>query len=117
MSLTKSEIQKHFEKGLDAVVLLISEIEKKASKEKPKEHEPAAHQLAIVELDTSIPSTRQLHTMIRAKEPIEIKLRTGEEIKGTVQWLDPDCICVQTTQAEPNHDFVIWQHAIAFIKA
>ncbi len=63
-------------------------------------------------LNTSLPSIRRIHSIIRDKNEVEIKLLTGDQLRGKISWIDDQCICLDTA----GHKVVIWQHAIAFIK-
>lgn len=69
------------------------------------------------EINTTIPSIRRIHGMIKEQKDVEIKLLTGDEIRGKVKWIDNNCICIDGAQADkPSATMVIWQSAIAFIK-
>jgi host factor-I protein len=63
-------------------------------------------------LNTSLPSIRRIHATIRDKNEVEIKLMTGDLLKGRILWIDDQCLCLDTSGSKT----VIWQHAIAFIK-
>jgi host factor-I protein len=65
------------------------------------------------EFDTNLPSIRQVQSMIKEKNPVEIKLLTGELIAGTLRWQDPSCLCVED---EGNQPTLIWRQAIAYLK-
>jgi host factor-I protein len=64
------------------------------------------------DLNITLPSVRRLHSLIKENQAIELKLLTGDEIKGQVKWLDEHCLCIHTADAS----IVVWQHAIAYIK-
>lgn len=66
-----------------------------------------------VDLDTGLPSTRQIQTLIREEQNIELKLLTGELVTGKVRWQDPNCICLADPQGQPT---LIWRQAIAYVK-
>lgn len=66
-----------------------------------------------VELDTGLPSTRQVQNIIREKKTVEIKLTTGDVLNGQIQWQDPNCICVLV---DGNSTVQVRHHAIAYIK-
>ena len=66
-----------------------------------------------MELDTSIPSTRQLQTLVQDKQEVEIKLITNDLVVGKINWQDPHCICVLDHYDQPT---IIWRQAIVFIK-
>lgn len=65
-----------------------------------------------ISLNISLPSVRRIHNMIREKSEVEIKLITGDQLRGKISWIDDHCICLDTS----GHKVVIWQHAIAFVK-
>lgn len=66
-----------------------------------------------LELDTGLPSTRQLQTLIREGQPVELKLLTGDLVIGRVRWQDPNCICLADQQDQST---LIWRQAIAYVK-
>jgi host factor-I protein len=63
-------------------------------------------------LNTSLPSIRRIQNMIREKSDAEIKLITGDDIKGKVLWIDDNCLCVEGGATKT----IIWLHAVAFIR-
>ncbi|MBD0268891.1 RNA-binding protein hfq [Pseudanabaena sp. FACHB-2040] len=65
------------------------------------------------ELDTGLPSTRQIQNLLRTKQNIEVKLMTGDLISGQLRWQDPQCIAVSTADGAVVQ---IWFHAIAYLK-
>ncbi|MDJ0704321.1 MAG: RNA chaperone Hfq [Leptolyngbyaceae cyanobacterium MO_188.B28] len=65
------------------------------------------------ELETGLPSVRQLQMLIRDKQEVEIKLMTSDVITGKVQWQDVYCVCLSDLE---NQSIVIWRHAIAYLK-
>lgn len=65
------------------------------------------------ELDTGFPGTRQIQTLIREKQTVELKLLTGDLLIGQLRWQDPQCVCIST---EDGSTFQVWMHAIAFLK-
>ena len=64
-------------------------------------------------LNTSLPSIRRIHSLIRDKSEIEVKLMTGDQLRGRILWIDDQCIGIDVS----GHKIVIWQHAIAFVKS
>ncbi|WP_017325054.1 hypothetical protein [Synechococcus sp. PCC 7336] len=67
----------------------------------------------MTELNTSIPSTRWLQALIQTHRTVEIKLQTSDLIAGSIQWIDPDCIClIDSSGAEQ----LIWRQAIAIVR-
>ncbi|MEB3291758.1 MAG: RNA-binding protein hfq [Synechococcales bacterium] len=67
-----------------------------------------------VELETGLPSVRQVQTCIKDRKAVELKLLTGDLIAGNILWQDPHCICVVDQSSQPT---VIWRHAIAYLKS
>jgi len=63
-------------------------------------------------LNTSLPSTRRMHRLIREKSDIQLKLLTGEVITGNLLWLDEHCLAVKSGE----DTMMIWSHAIAYMK-
>ncbi|KKI98675.1 Hfq-related RNA-binding protein [Prochlorothrix hollandica] len=64
-------------------------------------------------LDTSLPSTRNLQGFIRDKKTIEVKLTTGDVMKGTILWLDPTCICLNDGS---DQTLLVWRQAITYLR-
>jgi len=65
------------------------------------------------ELSTNLPSVRQLQSLIRDAQEVELKLMTNEIFMGRVRWQDTSCLCLLDEQEQP---IIIWYHAIAYIK-
>ena len=65
------------------------------------------------ELETGLPSVRQLQVLIRDKQEIEIKLVTNDVITGRVRWQDAYCICLDVPE---NQTIMLWRQAIAYLK-
>lgn len=65
------------------------------------------------ELETGLPSVRQLQTLIRDTKEVEIKLMTGDLLAGKVRWQDQHCICLLDHYDQPT---IVWRHAIAYLK-
>ena len=65
------------------------------------------------ELETGLPSVRQLQMLIRDKQEVEIKLLTNDVIIGRVQWQDVYCICIGDSE---NQSILVWRPAIAYLK-
>jgi host factor-I protein len=66
-----------------------------------------------VELEVGLPSTRYIQTYIKQKNRVEIKLSTGDSLTGTIQWQDPSCICLISSQ---NTTVIIWRQSIVYIQ-
>ncbi|MFP4100209.1 Hfq-related RNA-binding protein [Coleofasciculus sp.] len=65
------------------------------------------------ELSTNLPSVRQVQSLIRDAQEVELKLMTNEVFMGRVRWQDTSCLCLLDEQEQP---IIIWHHAIAYIK-
>lgn len=65
-----------------------------------------------VELDTGLPSTRFIQSLLKDKQAIEVKLVTGDTVSGSLRWQDPDCICLSVD----DQPCLIWRNAIAYLK-
>lgn len=65
------------------------------------------------ELNTSLPSIRQIQNFISEKPTVEVKLVTGDLIVGQVRWQDPNCLAIA---AQDGGTLQIWFQAIAYIK-
>jgi len=46
-------------------------------------------------LDTSSPSVRHMHDLIRHSSPVHIELEGGKSLQGTIRWLDQDFLAIQ----------------------
>jgi host factor-I protein len=68
--------------------------------------------LIMAELETGLPSVRQIQGFIKEGEQVELKLVTQDLMSGQLRWQDPNCLCL-ITQDGPT---IIWRHAIAYIK-
>jgi len=66
-----------------------------------------------LELDTAVPSTRQLQKLVQDKQEVEIKLITNDLVVGKISWQDPYCVCVLDHYDQPT---IIWRQAIVFVK-
>jgi host factor-I protein len=63
-------------------------------------------------LNTSLPSTRKMHSFIREKQEIQVKLLTGEVVTGRLLWLDEHCLMIESG----DEKMMVWVNAIAYIK-
>lgn len=67
----------------------------------------------MVELDTGLPSVRQIQGFIKEGQEVEIKLLTQDLLVGQLRWQDTQCFCINTLEGFP---VIVWRHAIAYIK-
>ncbi|GAB4381830.1 MAG: hypothetical protein Kow00121_41180 [Elainellaceae cyanobacterium] len=65
------------------------------------------------EMDTGLPSVRQLQTLIRDTKEVELKLITNDLLTGKVRWQDSDCICLVDHYDQPT---IVWRQAIVYMK-
>lgn len=66
-----------------------------------------------LELDTSLPSVRQMQTLIREGQEVEAKLITDDLLVGKIRWQDADCLCLVDQYDQPT---IIWRQAMVYIK-
>ncbi len=64
--------------------------------------------------DPGLPSIRQVQTLIRDKQTVEVKLTTGDTLAGSLIWQDANAICVKDAQST---DTILMRGAIAYVKA
>ncbi len=67
----------------------------------------------LTEFDTSLPSIKQVQSLIKEKTSIELKLITGDVIAGQLLWQDLQCFCIIS---EDNQKTTVWKQAIAYLK-
>jgi host factor-I protein len=67
----------------------------------------------MIELDTGLPSVRQVQTAIKDGNEIELKLVTGDLVAGKIRWQDPHCICVMDHYEQST---IVWRQSIVFMK-
>jgi host factor-I protein len=65
------------------------------------------------ELETGLPSTRQVQDLIKEGKEVEIKLSTNDLLVGKLRWQDSHCICLLDHYDQPT---IIWKQAIVFVK-
>ncbi|MBK4728421.1 RNA chaperone Hfq [Oxynema sp. CENA135] len=65
------------------------------------------------DLDTNLPSIRQIQSLIKEKKEVELKVVTGDLIAGKIFWQDSECLSVLDHY---DRQTVIWKHAIVFIQ-
>jgi len=69
--------------------------------------------MPTIEFDTTLPSIRQVQTLIKDKNAVEMKLLTGDTLTGTLVWQDPQCVSLAQENGQKT---TIWRQAIAFMK-
>ncbi|MBE9102287.1 Hfq-related RNA-binding protein [Vacuolonema iberomarrocanum] len=65
------------------------------------------------ELETGLPSVRQIQTLTRDEQEVELKLITNDLITGKIRWQDNQCICVVDHYDQPT---IVWRTAIVYLK-
>jgi host factor-I protein len=65
------------------------------------------------ELETGLPSVRQLQTLIKENSEVEVKLATNDLLVGKLCWQDSHCLCLLDHYDQPT---IIWKQAIVFLK-
>ena len=65
------------------------------------------------DLETGLPSVRQVQTLIKEGNEVELKLVTGDLLAGKVRWQDAHCICLLDHYDQPT---IVWRQAIVFMK-
>lgn len=63
-------------------------------------------------MDTGLPSTKFLQNLLRNKQPLELKLVTGDTLNGVLRWQDEHYICVEVG----GQAMMIPKPAIAYLK-
>ncbi len=66
-----------------------------------------------VELETGLPSVRQVQNLIREEKEVELKLITGDLLSGKLRWQDPHCISITDQYDQPT---TVWRQAIVYLK-
>lgn len=67
----------------------------------------------MAELETGLPSVRQIQGFIKEGQEVEIKLLTQDVLTGQLRWQDTNCLCLNNSEGLP---VIVWRHAIAYIK-
>lgn len=65
------------------------------------------------ELETGLPSVRQVQTLIKEDSEVEVKLITNDLLVGKLRWQDPHCFCLLDHYDQPT---IIWKQAIVYLK-
>lgn len=65
------------------------------------------------ELETGLPSVRQIQTIIKEGKEVEFKLITDDLLVGKIRWQDAHCICLIDQYDQPT---IVWRQAIAYMK-
>jgi len=65
------------------------------------------------ELETGMPSIRQIQNLIRETKEVELKLVTGDLLAGKIRWQDSHCISLTD---QYDQDTIVWRQAIVYLK-
>ncbi len=65
------------------------------------------------ELETALPSIRQIQNLIRDGKEVELKLVTGDLLAGKISWQDNYCISLTDQYDQPT---IVWRQAIVYLK-
>ncbi|MFN5857521.1 MAG: Hfq-related RNA-binding protein [Pseudanabaenaceae cyanobacterium] len=63
-------------------------------------------------LNVSLPSVRRIHSLIKEKSDVQVKLITGDVLQGRILWVDDNCLGLESAEGK----VLLWQHAIALIR-
>ena len=65
------------------------------------------------EFDTTLPSIRQVQTLIKEATIVELKLVSGDLLTGKIGWQDQNCLCLLD---QNDQSTIVWRQAIAYLK-
>ncbi|MGF1481976.1 MAG: RNA-binding protein hfq [Cyanophyceae cyanobacterium] len=65
------------------------------------------------ELNTGLPSTREIQNLIRNEQSVELKLVTDERLVGKIAWQDPTCLCLIERNEQST---LVWRQALVYLK-
>ncbi|NJN88040.1 MAG: RNA-binding protein hfq [Leptolyngbyaceae cyanobacterium SL_7_1] len=65
------------------------------------------------ELETGLPSIRQIQTLTRDGTEVELKLSTNDLLTGKIRWQDQYCLCIIDHYDQPT---IVWRQAIVYLK-
>jgi host factor-I protein len=65
------------------------------------------------ELETNLPSIRQIQNLIREGNEVELKLITGDLLAGKVRWQDAYCLSLVD---QYDQQTMVWRQAIVYLK-
>lgn len=70
-------------------------------------------QAMATELETGLPSTRQVQNLIRDETEVELKLITGDLLAGKIRWQDSYCLSLTD---QYDQQTIVWRQAIVYLK-
>ncbi|ELR97935.1 hypothetical protein [Gloeocapsa sp. PCC 73106] len=65
------------------------------------------------EFDTTLPSIRQVQTLITEEKEVELKLLTDDLLIGKLIWQDQQCLCLVDQYEQQT---LIWRQALVYLK-
>ncbi|MGI0486094.1 Hfq-related RNA-binding protein [Pantanalinema rosaneae CENA516] len=65
------------------------------------------------ELETGLPSVRQIQNLIREEKEVELKLVTGDLLTGKIRWQDSHCMSLTDQYDQPT---IVWRQGIVYLK-
>jgi host factor-I protein len=65
------------------------------------------------ELETGLPSIRQIQTLIKDEKEVELKLVTGDLLAGKIRWQDIHCLSLTD---QYDQQTIVWRQAIVYLK-
>jgi host factor-I protein len=65
------------------------------------------------ELDTGLPSIRQIQTLIKDNAEVELKVITGDLLAGKIRWQDNYCLALLDQYDQIT---IIWRTALVYLK-
>ncbi|MEM9218269.1 MAG: RNA-binding protein hfq [Cyanobacteria bacterium P01_F01_bin.150] len=66
-----------------------------------------------VDITTGQPSIRQIQTLIRDEQRVEIKMSTGDVLTGKLRWQDSDCLCIIDDSSQAA---ILWRSSLVYLK-
>lgn len=66
------------------------------------------------ELNTGLPSVRQIQGFVKDKQEVEVKLVTDDLLIGRIMWQDDDCLCLVDQYDQKT---LVWRQALVYLKS
>ena len=66
-----------------------------------------------VDMTTGQPSIRQIQTLIRDEQRVEVKVSTGDVLTGKLRWQDSDCVCIVD---DSDQAAIVWRTSLVYLK-
>ena len=65
------------------------------------------------ELNTGLPSVRQVQNFIKDRQEVELKLSSDDLLVGRIIWQDDHCLCLVDQYEQPT---LVWHQALVYLK-